>query len=394
VRPAEVRSDGAEARYKQALADHVGVSADAIALFWKGRVGLYAILRALGVGPGDEVIIPAFTCVVVPNAILYLGARPVYADIDPATYNAEAEGFERRISPRTKVILAQNTFGLAPDLDPILDLARAHGIRLVEDCAHGFGGSYKSRANGTIADVSFFSSQWSKPISTALGGFTVTTDTALAGELRTIEAALARPTAADRLMLRLLLFARKRVLRRAGYWAGLRLYRGLSRRNLVIGSSDRGEVEAPVMPAGFLKGLSEVQAREGVAEVARIEAAVEHQRRVAAAYRDALGRLGAAVPVEPSYATHTFLRFPLLTNDQQAFVARAMNERIEVGDWFTSPIHPVTTGLDVWLYRWGDNPVAERTCGRIVNLPTHTDVDARQTERVIEFVSRNRELVE
>src|SRR5438105_15281527 len=117
-------ADDARGSYRQSIGDHIGVGADDVALFWKGRVALYAILEALGVGPGDEVIVPAFTCVVVPNVILYLGARPIYADIDAATYNAEAAGIEPRLSPRTKVILAQNTFGLAPDLDPILELAR------------------------------------------------------------------------------------------------------------------------------------------------------------------------------------------------------------------------------------------------------------------------------
>jgi perosamine synthetase len=393
VTPTAARAAGAGARYKQALAGHVGVPADRISLFWKGRVGLYAILKALGVGPGDEVVVPAFTCVVVPNVVMYLGATPVYADIDAATYNAEATGIERRISPRTKVILAQNTFGLAPDLDPILDLAQARGIRVIEDCAHGLGGTYKSRPNGTTADVSFFSTQWSKPISTGLGGFTVTTDPDLAAELQAIERGLADPTASDGLMLRVLLFARKRVLPRTGYWTAIRLYRALSKRNIVIGSSDRGEVQAPVMPGGFLKGLSAVQAEEGVAEVARIDAVIEHRRRVAASYREALGRLGVTVPLEPPYAKHTFLRFPLLTNDREAFVGRAMDEGIEVGDWFVSPLHPVTAGLDAWGYRWGENPVAEDTCRRIVNLPTHDGVDEHEAERVIDFVRRNRALV-
>jgi dTDP-4-amino-4,6-dideoxygalactose transaminase len=310
------------------------------------------------------------------------------------TYNADASAIERRVSPRTKVILAQNTFGLSPDLDPILDLARASGARVVEDCAHGFGGTYKTRANGTTADVSFFSSQWSKPFSTGLGGFTVTTDAQLASDLRSIEDDLARPSAADRAMLRLLLFARKRLLPYAGYWTAIRLYRNLSGRNLVIGSSERREVETPEMPGAFLKGLSDVQAEEGVAQLARIPAAVEHRRRVASLYRDALEGMDASVPREPGYATHAFLRFPLLTGDRDSFVAMAMKEGVEVGDWFVSPVHPVTEELETWGYRRGDNPVAEGICGRIVNLPTHDGVDEREAERVLDFVRRNRAIVE
>ena len=83
-----------------------------IFLFWKARIGLYLILKALGIGPGDEVILPGYTCVVVANAILYLGARPIYADIDPATYTISLETIQPLVTPHTRVIIAQNTFGL------------------------------------------------------------------------------------------------------------------------------------------------------------------------------------------------------------------------------------------------------------------------------------------
>jgi dTDP-4-amino-4,6-dideoxygalactose transaminase len=331
--------------------------------------------------------------VVVPNVVMYLGATPVYADIDPATYNAEAAELERRVTPRTKVILAQNTFGLTPDLDPILELAGERGLRVVEDCAHGFGGSYRDRPNGTTADVAFFSSQWSKPFSTGLGGFTITRDPALAADVRAIERTLDRPTPAARSMLRALLFARKRLLRRTGYWAAIRLYRYLSSHNLVIGSSSSGEVDEPVMPVGFLRGLSDVQAREGLAQLDRIQAAVEHRRRIAGRYRDALGQLGAAVPEEPDYARHAYLRFPLLTHDRRRFMDLAVDEGIEIGDWFVSPLHPVEGALEAWGYRWGENPVAEEICRGIVNLPTHGEVDDRGADRIIDFVRRNRDLL-
>ena len=136
-----------------------------VAFTWKGRVALYAILKALRIGPGDEVVIPAFTCVVVPNAVLYAGATPVYCDIDAATYTPTAETIAPQVTDRTRLIVAQNTFGLSADLNPIMRLAANRGIPVVEDCAHGLGGTYRGRPNGTVADASFFSTQWSKPIS-------------------------------------------------------------------------------------------------------------------------------------------------------------------------------------------------------------------------------------
>ena len=87
--------------------------------FWKGRVGLWAILRALGVSRKDEVIVPGFTCVAVPNAVLYVGATPIYADIEPETYNVSVATLEPLLNDRTRAIVVQSTFGLSPDLDPI-----------------------------------------------------------------------------------------------------------------------------------------------------------------------------------------------------------------------------------------------------------------------------------
>jgi perosamine synthetase len=107
-------------------------------LFWKGRVALYAILKTLEIKEGDEIILPAFTCVVAVNPIIYLGANPVYVDIDPTTYNIDVSMIERKITEKTRAILAQNTFGLAPDLDMILEVANKYKLMVIEDRAHGF----------------------------------------------------------------------------------------------------------------------------------------------------------------------------------------------------------------------------------------------------------------
>src|SRR5689334_23149354 len=131
--------------YKKELAAQLDLSDKNIFLFWKGRVALYSILSALDVKENDELIRPAFTCVVVPNAIIYLGAKPVYVDIDPSTYNMDVSKLESKITGKTKVIIAQNTFGLSPDIDSIVSIASRHKIAVIEDCAHGFGGTYKSK---------------------------------------------------------------------------------------------------------------------------------------------------------------------------------------------------------------------------------------------------------
>ena len=115
------------AELRRAMAELIGVPPDHVTLFWKGRVAFYAILRALGVGPGDEVIVPAFTCVAVPNAILYTGATPIYVDIDEASYTADPAAVAAALSPRTRIVLAQNTFGLSADVDALAAVAQPQG---------------------------------------------------------------------------------------------------------------------------------------------------------------------------------------------------------------------------------------------------------------------------
>ena len=134
--------------FRSQIGASLGIPADRVTLFARGRVALYAILRALDVGRGDEVILPAFTCVAVPNAILYTGARPIYVDIDPASYTIDPSRSRRRSLTHDRVILAQNTFGLSADLDALEAIAARHGVTVVDDCAHGMGGRYGGQPNG------------------------------------------------------------------------------------------------------------------------------------------------------------------------------------------------------------------------------------------------------
>ncbi|MFO7790645.1 MAG: aminotransferase class I/II-fold pyridoxal phosphate-dependent enzyme, partial [Bacteroidales bacterium] len=143
-------------KLKQKLAQYLDNRRN-IFFHYKGRVSLYAILKSMGIGEGDEVLIPAYTCVVVPNPIIYAGAKPVYVDIDPATYNINTDLLEEAITSKTKVIVCQNTYGLSSGVGHIIDIAKKHKLYTIEDCTHGFGGHYHGKPNGTYCDASFFS---------------------------------------------------------------------------------------------------------------------------------------------------------------------------------------------------------------------------------------------
>ena len=173
------------AEYEGAFAQQVGVRY--AYSFCHGRVGLYGLLRGLGIGSGDEVLLQVPTHIVVANAIRYTGARPVYVDCRLDSYNIDLEQAEQRITPRTKALVLQHTFGIPVDLDAALDLTRRHGLDLIEDCVHALGATYDGRPVGSFGRAAFFSSEETKTISTTMGGMVVTDDPELAARVQAFQ---------------------------------------------------------------------------------------------------------------------------------------------------------------------------------------------------------------
>ncbi len=376
--------------FKNEIADYLNISSNNIFLFWKGRVALYAILKALGIKENDEIIIPAFTCVVVPNAIIYLGAKPVYVDIDEKTYTIDVTKIQKKITSKTKAIIAQNTFGLSPDFDTIFDIARKNNLFVIDDCTHGFGGKYKNKLNGTIADASFFSTQWNKPFSTGIGGFAVVKDKILAEKLSEIEKLSNQPSVKDEFVLKSLMKIKNNILTPSSYWKLIRIYRYLSEKNLIIGSSQGNEMVRPVLPINFLKGMSNFQKSRGFLEIKNINKYNEHRKMLATRYGKILKDLDIQIPFIPDYAEHIFLKYPLLVKDRNIFLYEAENNKIEIGDWFISPIHPIEKNFEFWNYNLGQNPVAEYISAHIVNLPTHQKVDGNYIDRISHFLKNQK----
>ncbi len=377
-------------KYKSALAQHLDTQPENITLFWKGRVGLYGILEAMKIGPGDEVIIPAFTCVVVANAILYLGAKPVYAEIDPKTFNIDICKINQVISPRSKVIIAQNTFGLSSDLDGILEIAKKHQLRVIEDCTHGFGGTYKDKPNGSIAEAAFFSSQWNKTFSTGIGGMVVCNTPELATALNVFEKKCSKPSFLESRMLGLQMMARNQIQGGSAYWSAVKLYRYLSDKNIITGSSQGEELTEPKMPEDYLKKMSGVQARRGVKELKRLEENLRHRTKITNLYKEIFKKLKLNIPFEPKYAKHTYIKFPFFVKDRTAFLKKAEEEKIPVGDWFLSPIHPIETDFELWQYSYFLNPIAEKISRHILNLNTDFSIREKDVKHIESFLIKNK----
>ncbi len=372
-------------KFERVFADWLGVRS-AFA-FWKGRVAMYAILKAMGIGEGDEVILPGYTCVMDVNPVKYLGARPVYVDIEPATYNMDVRLLAGKITPATKVIIAQHTYGYPCDMDAIMDIAASHGLPVVEDCCLATGSRYKGKLCGTFGLAAYWSFQWNKPFTTGIGGLATTDDAELAGKIEALcRAELAQPSkkaafvlAAQRLVHRMVIFPRTTALATA-------LFRWLTRKGLVIGSSSTAEF-TPRMGEGFFMGMSPSQAGAGLRQVKKLERNIAHRRRMAHVYDDLLRDAGWNVPEIPATMDPVLVRYPIRVAEKAEAVARAPGSGVEIGTWFECPLHPIETPMELYDYRQGSCPVAEQACREVINLPTHLRAGEATARRTVRFVS-------
>ena len=157
--------------------------------FDSGRTALFYALKSLDVGEGDEVIVQAYTCVVVINAIRFAGATPVYVDIRD-DLNMDPACVEKRITDRTKAIIIQHTFGEPADLDAIVPMVKKRGIKIIEDCAHSLGVAYRGQLTGTFGDIGMLSFGSDKVVSCVRGGALITNNSAIADRLQAYQTEL------------------------------------------------------------------------------------------------------------------------------------------------------------------------------------------------------------
>ena len=135
-----------------------------------GTSALHMAIAAAGIGPGDEVILPSFTFLATALAVLHQNAVPIFADIDPGTFNIDPRKIEEKINPKTKAVIPVHLHGLCADMDPILEIARANNLLVIEDCAQAHGARYKGRNAGSMGDAAIFSVQASKNLPVGEGG--------------------------------------------------------------------------------------------------------------------------------------------------------------------------------------------------------------------------------
>lgn len=337
--------------------------------FMGGRAALHAIAKALNLSRGDEVIIPGLTCQVVVNAFEYTGAACVYADIEDDTFNMDVAHFAGKISPRTRAVLLQHTFGVpARDTLAIVALARERGITIIEDVAHGLGGRLAGRKLGTFGDVSFFSTERTKMVNTIHGGFAATSDTEiLEGLARVREQSPYPPAEKIRDILNTLMFC---------YYTKVHPDR-VNRFDWAV--KTYGQSLIPQMTDLEFKGVFEPMygcrmpgpmGTLALNQLKKFESFIPLRQEAARKWELwARGRgYGTARPDPEAYCT--WLRFPVIVpRALKADTAWIENELgMEPGVWFQTPCHPKEKEIP-------GIPTGWKIARTVINLPTGLWVD-------------------
>jgi dTDP-4-amino-4,6-dideoxygalactose transaminase len=355
--------------------------------FDSGRSSLYALLSCLGVGAGDEVLLQAYTCVVVPNAVLWCGARPRYVDIDGRTLNMDVADLARKITPRSRAIIVQHTYGQVAPMEEITFLARRHGLVVIEDCAHALGSAIEGRKAGTLGDAAFFSFGRDKVISSVHGGLAVTDDPELGETLARCQARLHFPP--RRWVAQQLFHPVAFSLMILPTYEFLNLGKGLlvlmQRLGLlslaVTGEEKRGGRPA-MLPARMPNGLAAL----ALSQMERLEPFNDHRRAVARIYAEMLEGSDLRLPVADRRVTSTFMRYTVQTPRAAELYELARRQHIILGNWYSPAIAPRGTEPSAVFYEPGSCPVAERAADHSLNLPTYPNLsldDARCIARWI-----------
>jgi dTDP-4-amino-4,6-dideoxygalactose transaminase len=314
-----------------------------------GTDALHLALRALGVRAGDFVIVPAFTFVATATAVSYVGAQPVFADIEPGTFNldpthvndcVEGKGPGRYVAGSVKAMIPVHLYGQPADMEPLLTVARSHGIAVVEDAAQAIGATYREKRVGGLGDVGCFSFYPTKNLG-AMGD----------GGLATAQ----DPALADHLLR-------------------LRVYGGRQRYL-------HEEL-------GFNSRLDEIQAAVLRVKLGCLEEWTARRRAIAERYRVGLANLGLALPAERPGSTHVYHQFTLRVSDRDAVQRRMAERGVQTAVYYPLPVHLQPMYHDLG-YRCGDFPEAECAAREVLCLPMYPELTDGQTDEVVEAVKRS-----
>jgi perosamine synthetase len=315
---------------------------------------LHLAMLAIGVTAGDEVIVPAFTWVATANAVEYCGATPVFVDIDPATFNIDVMAIEKAITPRTVAVVPVHEFGLSADMEPLLEIARLHGLKVVEDAACACGARYNGRHVGTFGDVGCFSFHPRKAITTGEGGMVTTGDADIAHLIE--------------------------VLRSHGAEAS----------DLQRHTSGRGFALPEFAKLGYNYRMTDIQAAIGIVQMDRLEGILDARRAVAHRFSSELAHLsGITLPVEPDGSRHVYQSYVTMVDgsgDDRDRIALALQDEGIATRQGTHAVHALKYYRDKYGTSPQDFPNAWRADRQSLTLPVYAGMTRQEQDYVIEKV--------
>ena len=351
-----------------------------------GRMALYYILKAMQFPAGSEIILPALTFWVVPEIARVAGLTPVFADVDPATFNLTPATVARAITPKTVAVVPTHLWGLPCDMDGILELARTHKLAVVEDCAHALGARYRDRPVGTLGDGALFSFQTLKPLNTYGGGMAVARDPGLADRIAELVAAEPPPTAE---MVKKRLFQgrvqRISIRPRVFTWT---LFPILWASSYLGANPDvyLWEKIRPLdpLPADYCARYSNVQAVMGLLALKQLDTWTADTQAHAARITAALGRVpGVRLPIVPPDRTHAFYQYCAYMPGRDAVVLECLKHGVDL-----ETLHvDVCATLELFAAFAAPAPGAEQT-EQALQIPVYESLTPAEIERVASVVGQ------
>lgn len=313
--------------------------------------GLHLVLHALGYVPGDEIIVPSLSFIATANAVRYVGATPVFADVDVVTQNLTVETIDQAVTPETKAIMAVHQVGMPLDLDPLRSYCSDRGLRLVEDAACAAGSTYRGRPIGAAPALAVFSFHPRKLLTTGEGGMIVTTDAEFTARLKRLRAHSMSVSAHER--------------------------------------HDAGRLQfEEYVELGFNFRMTDLQAAVGLVQLGRLPAMIERRRLLAEAYREALGGVpGIVLPTDPPYGTTNYQSYTVrltqeypITRDElmQRLLDKGVSTRRGV---MAAHREPAFGGFD---HR--PLPNTELLVDQVIILPLHHQMTDGDIDRVAELI--------
>jgi len=346
-----------------------------VSLFSSGRAALYHSLKAMDFTNGDEVLLQAFTCVAIPNAVLWNDLRPIFVDCDN-DYNLNVEDLENKITPRSKAIIVQHTFGIPANIEKILLLAKKHGLVVIEDCAHALGVEHNGKALGSFGDVAILSFGRDKIISSVFGGAAISKSPEMAKKILMMEGKLqpAPRFFTIQQLLYLIIYAMSLPVYTLGFG---KIILSLSRMFGLLSRAVYKEEWSGSMPSFIQYSFPQELSFLALQQWNKLDGFKAHRLEISSYYIDAL---------KLSLAPKPYLRIPFLVKNKTTFLEGAKHKGLHLGNWYRGAVDPTGSDLKQLGYQPCQN--AENLALHTINLPTHTNISMADAKEIVLYIQQ------